>query len=105
MSSQAQVSRPDHERGIPHEVWVFLRVWAALMALLELTVASSFVQLRGWNATANLAIAVAKALLVATFFMHLRERPALVRIAAVIGFVWLLILIGLSLSDFLTSGT
>ena len=91
--------------GIPHEVWVFLRVWAALMALLVLTVASSFVHLHGWNAAANLTIAVAKALLVATFFMHLRERPVLVRITAMIGVVWLMILIGLSLSDFLTRGT
>ena len=102
MSNQAQVSRPDHERGISHEVWVFLRVWAALMASLVLTVASSFVHLRGFNAAANLSIAGLKALLVATFFMHLRERPALVRLAAVLGVVWLTILIGLSLSDVLT---
>lgn len=97
-----RTSRPTHEPLIDREVWVYLRVWAALMALLVLTVASSFVHLRGFNAAANLAIAGAKAALVATFFMHLRDRPALVRLAAVIGVVWLMILIGLSLSDVLT---
>jgi hypothetical protein len=34
--------------------------------------------------------------------MNLRDRPALVRMAAVIGLAWLMILIGLSLADFLT---
>ena len=87
---------------VAYEVWVFIRVWAALMALLVLTVASSFVHLHGFNAATNLAIAGAKAALVATFFMHLRDRPALVRMAAVIGVAWLMILIGLSLADFLT---
>ena len=87
---------------IAHEVRVYLGVWAALMALLALTVASSFVHLHGFNAAANLSIAGLKALLVATFFMHLRERPALVRLAALIGVAWFLILVGLSLSDVLT---
>ena len=66
------------------EVRLYLGVWAALLALLVLTVASSFVHLHGWNAAANLAIAGAKALLVATFFA---------------------ILIGLSLADILNRGT
>jgi cytochrome c oxidase subunit 4 len=86
------------------EVRQYLFVWAALLALLALTVASSFVRLGGGNAVINLFVAGAKALLVATFFMHLRDRPALVRLAAGVGVVWLMILVGLSLSDFLTRG-
>jgi cytochrome c oxidase subunit 4 len=99
MSPAAQVTRV---RSIPREVRLYLAVWGTLLALLALTVASSFVRLGGWNAAANLVIAGAKALLVATFFMHLRDRPALVRMAALIGFAWLAILVGLSLADVLT---
>lgn len=91
-------------RNVDREFRAYLLVWAALLALLALTVASSFVHLHGFNAAANLTIAGAKAALVATSFMHLRDRPALVRLAAVIGLAWLMILIGLSLSDFLTRG-
>jgi cytochrome c oxidase subunit IV len=97
-------THPASERRIDREVRTYLFVWAALLALLVLTVASSFVHLGGWNAAVNVIIAGAKAALVAVFFMHLRERPALVRLAAVLGVVWLMILIGLSLSDFLTRG-
>ena len=42
----------------------------------------------------------AKALLVAFFFMHLRSAHYMLRIAAMAGFFWLAILIGLSLTDF-----
>jgi cytochrome c oxidase subunit 4 len=79
-----------------------LGVWAALLALLALTLGSSYVPLAGFNMTVNLAVACAKATLVALFFMKLRASDALVRFAAGIGVVWFLILVGLSLTDFLT---
>jgi cytochrome c oxidase subunit 4 len=45
--------------------------------------------------------ALAKALLVAFFFMHLRSAHYMLRITAAAGFFWLAILICLSLTDFL----
>jgi len=49
-----------------------------------------------------LGVSVAKTLLVMAVFMHESEARRLTRIAAALGFVWLAILIGLALTDFLT---
>ena len=81
---------------------VYIGTWAALMALFALTLASSFVPLHGFNASVNVLIAIAKATLVALIFMKLRAGTALVRLVALAGIAWLLILLGLSLTDFLS---
>jgi cytochrome c oxidase subunit 4 len=83
---------------------VYIGVWAALMVLLALTVGSSFVPLGAWNSAINLLIAGLKALLVAGFFMHLRDSSPLVRLVAMVGVVWLAILVGLSLTDVIARG-
>ena len=80
----------------------YVLVWVGLLVLLALTLGSAYLPLGWLNGVVNLAIAVAKALLVMTFFMHLRSSHYVLRIAAAAGFFWLAILIGLSLSDFLT---
>jgi cytochrome c oxidase subunit 4 len=85
----------------PAPVATYLRVWVALMGLLALSLGSSYMPLRGFNTFLNVAIACAKAALVALFFMRLRSSDALVRLAAGIGVAWFLILVGLSLTDFL----
>jgi cytochrome c oxidase subunit IV len=91
------------KKGEP-ELRVYLGVWAALMALLAITVASSFAPLGAWNSVINLGVAALKAFLVAAFFMHLRSSTPLVRLVALVGVVWLSILLGLSLTDVLTRG-
>ena len=78
----------------------YVLVWAALIVLLLLTLGSAYMPLGRFNTAINLAIAAAKALLVAFFFMHLRSAHHMLRIAATAGFFWLAILIGLSLTDF-----
>ena len=50
----------------------------------------------------GLAIASTKATLVALFFMHLIHDSRLNRVAAAAGLFWLAILMGLTLTDFLT---
>lgn len=76
--------------------------WALLLALLALTYGSAYVPLGAFNTWLNFAIATAKALLVAWVFMHLGRGPALVRLFAGAGFVWLLFLAALSSADYLT---
>jgi cytochrome c oxidase subunit 4 len=83
-------------------VRVYVGNWVALMALFALTLGSSFVPLHGFNTAVNIGIGIAKAALVAIIFMRLRVSAALVRLVAAAGVVWLLILIGLSLTDFLS---
>jgi cytochrome c oxidase subunit 4 len=76
----------------------------ALLALLALTWAIGYVDLGPFNLIVALAIAIAKAILIALFFMHIKGSSRLLHLAAVAGVVWLLILISLTLSDYLTRG-
>ena len=80
----------------------YFLTWIALMGLLGLTLASSYVPLGAWNGTLNLGIAGAKALLIALFFMHLRHAGALLRIAGFTAIVWLALLFALSWTDMAT---
>ena len=80
----------------------YLLVWIVLLILLFLSLGSAYVQMGALNVVANLSIAVIKMLLVALFFMHLKHASPLIRIVSVVGLVWLLLMFGLSLADFLT---
>lgn len=79
-----------------------LLVWIALIVLLLLTFGSAYLRLGAWNSTVNLAIAAAKALLVAVFFMHLRSASTMLRIVAVAALFTLALLFVLSHTDFAT---
>ena len=80
----------------------YVLTWLGLMILLALTCASSYIEMGAWNTVANTGISCAKALLIAIFFMHLRNAGALLRIAAIVGLVWLSLLFGLSWTDYAT---
>jgi cytochrome c oxidase subunit IV len=77
-------------------------VYALLLTGLAATVGAAYVNLGPLNVVVMLAIAFAKAALVALYFMHVRELPPLNWIAIAAGLVWLVILFGLTLSDFET---
>jgi len=83
---------------LSHYLWVL----AALLALLTLSAVSALIKLGTWNTVINLGIAVMKALLVMSVFMHETEARKLTRLTSALGFVWLAMLIGLALFDFLT---
>jgi cytochrome c oxidase subunit 4 len=78
--------------------------WLALLALLALTCASSYIAMGAFNIVVNLAIASVKALVVALVFMQLRTERPLIRVVAVVGVIWLAILAGLSATDFAARG-
>src|SRR5689334_14124435 len=100
----SHVHEHSHEPGAHHIVPVstYLWVFLALMVLLVITLAAAMVNLGEWNLVIAVTIAVAKALLVVLFFMHLRWSSYLVRIFAGAALFWLAILFVLSLQDFLT---
>ncbi len=86
---------------------IYVRVFAALLVLTALTVAASFFDLGGGrlhyvNAVVALTIAVSKASLVVLYFMHVRWSSRMIWVFVGAGAFWLLILIGLTLSDVLT---
>jgi cytochrome c oxidase subunit 4 len=71
-------------------------VWAALMALLALTVGVTVSPLAAWRLPASLAIAAAKMALIVWIYMDLRREPGLTRLAAVAAIVLLALLFGLA---------
>jgi cytochrome c oxidase subunit IV len=84
---------------------VYFLVFGALMVLTVVTWLVAQVDL-GWaNDVVALTIAVVKALLVLLFFMHVRYSTRMTILTATAGFFWLAILIGLTLSDYLTRGS
>jgi cytochrome c oxidase subunit 4 len=75
-------------------------VYFALLLLLALTLKLAYVDLGGFNTPLSLAIACAKAALVALFFMQLKWASGAQRSFAVAGLIWLGILLALSLGDY-----
>ncbi len=82
----------------------YLIIFFALMILTAITVAVAYVDLGALNDVVALVIAVFKASLVVLFFMHVRHSRRMTKITVVASFFWLLILFGLTLSDYLTRG-
>jgi cytochrome c oxidase subunit 4 len=80
----------------------YVLTWLGLMIFLALTCASSYFPMGEWNTVINMGISCAKALLIALFFMHLRNASALLRLAAFVGLFFLAILFGLSTGDYAT---
>jgi cytochrome c oxidase subunit 4 len=82
---------------------LYLKVFAALMVLLVLTVAAAFAPLPGQgNIAVALAIAIIKAALIVMFFMHFRDSDHLVWLVGAATVAWFLILIFLTLNDYNT---
>lgn len=79
-------------------------VWGALMALLLLTVGAAMLPLGAFNVTVSLAIAAIKALLVLIFFMRLKTDITLLWFVAAAGFLWLALLVSLTLADLSARG-
>lgn len=81
---------------------VYIVIFVALAVGTVLTYLVAFIDLGEWNPVIALAIACTKATLVILFFMHIRYSSRLTMITICAGFFWLLIMITLSLSDYLT---
>jgi cytochrome c oxidase subunit 4 len=82
----------------------YVGAWVALLALLAVTCASAFVPMGYGNAVANFAIAFAKAAIVMLVFMEAARSGGFVRLLAVAGLAWLLMLGGLAAVDYGTRG-
>jgi cytochrome c oxidase subunit IV len=83
----------------------YLLVYLALLILFGFTIAVAFIDFGIFDLFATLTIAIAKALLVILFFMHLRYSTQLTKIFATAGFVWLFLLLGLTLTDYVSRGS
>jgi len=78
--------------------------FAALLGLALLTTLLGFINMGPFNNVVAIAIAVCKASLIALFFMHARYEGKLIRVVMSAGVIWILILISLTISDYVTRG-
>lgn len=83
-------------------VGLYIVIILTLMVLTCATWAIAFADLGIWNPVVALTIAVTKAVLVILFFMHVRYSSKLTKVTVAAGFFWLLIMITLSLLDYLS---
>lgn len=80
----------------------YVLIWASLMVLTVITVGVARLNLGPFNDIVALAIAVFKALLVILFFMHVKDSSRLTRLTVIAGFFWLALMIGVTLTDYLS---
>ena len=81
---------------------VYFNIFGVLLFLTVVTTAVAFIDLGRWNAVVALTIAVGKALLVVLYFMHVRYSSRLTWVVLAGGLFWLGIMIGLTMSDYLS---
>lgn len=93
---------PTDARTLRRELRQYLGTWLVLLALLALSVAGHLWPLGSLKPLANFGIATAKTTLVLAVFMQLRHAGTLTRLFATTAFVWLGLLAGLTLMDYLT---
>lgn len=77
-------------------------VWLALLALLAISAAGSFVFTGPLNLLVSFGTATLKALLIFWFYMHLREEDGLNRVFAIGAIVWLVLLLAFPAVDLVT---
>ena len=83
---------------------VYLGVFLALVALTVITVWVAGHDFGEFNLVVALGVAITKATLVVLFFMHVWYSPRLVQIIVGSSVIWLIILIGITVSDYLSRG-
>jgi len=82
----------------------YFLIFVLLLVLTGVTIRVAFMDMGRGNTILALTIAMLKALLVVLYFMHVRYSPHLTRLVVVGGLFWLLILIGITMSDYLSRG-
>jgi cytochrome c oxidase subunit 4 len=81
-----------------------LIVYAALMALLLATVGAAYLPLGHFHLLTAMVIAVVKTAMVMLIFMHVKFSTRLTWAFSTAAFVWLAILLVITMSDYLTRG-
>ena len=83
---------------------VYLTIFAVLLVLTAVTVWVAFFDLGFLNVAVAVTIAVIKATLVILYFMHLRYSSRLNQVVVASGILWLILMLVLTLQDYLTRG-
>jgi cytochrome c oxidase subunit 4 len=82
----------------------YYAIFGALMVLTAITVTIAFINLGALNFPVALGIAILKATLVILFFMHVKYSSQMTKLICGSAFFFLMVLFGLTLSDYLSRG-
>ncbi len=97
----AGASAPSNEK--PRVIWRRnLIAWLAVDLLVFATLGLAYLPLGDLNLAIALTIAAVKIVIVAVWFMELRLAKSFICLASTAGFVWLLVMFGLTFSDVAT---
>jgi cytochrome c oxidase subunit 4 len=96
-----RVSEQEHTEHIV-KPGTYLVIITTLLFLTALTVTAAYINLGRFNIVVALAIATLKATLVVLFFMHAKYSPRRTQLVIVAGIFWLLILLFMTLSDYVS---
>jgi cytochrome c oxidase subunit IV len=81
---------------------IYVTIFGALMVGTALTVWAAYQNFGAFNIVIALTIASFKATLVVLYFMHARYVPKRTQMVIISGVFWLLILLFMTMSDYLT---
>lgn len=79
-----------------------LMVFGILLGLMALTVLMALIDLGPLGVPVAMAIATAKAVLILLYFMHVKFSNPLVWLFSAAAFVWLFVLVSITLCDYLS---
>lgn len=80
----------------------YVAIITTLLFLTGLTVTAAYINLGRFNIVVALVIATLKAALVVLFFMHAKFSPRRTQLVIVAGIFWLIILLFMTLSDYVS---
>lgn len=83
---------------------VYVAIFGSLMVFTTITVVVAFINLGALNFPVAISIAIVKATLVILFFMHLKYSSQLTKLICGAAFFFLIVLFGLTMSDYLSRG-
>lgn len=98
----ANVVNPEHAEHHIVTPFQYLLVFGTLLVFTGITVGAAYVELGVFNPIVALAIASFKAVVVILFFMHVKYQSHLVKMTVGAGFFTFLVLIGMTLSDYVS---
>jgi cytochrome c oxidase subunit 4 len=77
-------------------------VWVVLLILFGASLGSAYLPLGTGNLTVNLVIAATMIVVLVIFLMDLKGAPALIRVVAAAGLLWLILMFTLTFNDYLS---
>ena len=98
----ANVLNPEHADHHIVTPFQYLLVFGTLLLFTGITVGAAYIDLGVFNPIVALAIASFKAVVVILFFMHVKYQSRLVKITVGAGFFTFLVLITMTLTDYMS---